>query len=260
MKAKRIQRAALTGMLLVAVAGAPRIASAAGSVEGRIAADRNLEIRVVPVKDIGGPVPKLVRRPVDDYAPQVSVWTSPGSGALVYPGQDMTIRFSVDRDAYVVVYDIDTRGQVRLLYPERPGDDGYMRGGRVARIPGPQAGYRLMVTGPEGVERIVALASDRPLVNRWRRFAEADRADGAGRFDTGEVRFADEGDASFEFGFRLADDDGGLAVGIAAGTRGEVAPKQVRRPVDPRLVPVPRGEVAVSRDEAWFRVGKRWRW
>ncbi len=256
MKAKRTNMATLAGMLLVAAA-AVSIASVASATTGPAGTDPGFEVRVVPVEEVGRMSPQLVRRPRLDGGPQVEVWTSPGTGATVYPGQEMTVRFRTDRDAYVVVYDIDTRGNLRLLYPERPGDDGFVRGGIARRLPGRHAGYRLMVTGPPGLERIVALASDRPLVHRWRVYAEADLAD-AGLVIEGALRTA--GGAVLEAGIRVGDEDSGMTAAIHVGGSVDSSPRLAPRPVAPRLVPVPRGQAPVGRDETWFRVGRRWRW
>lgn len=161
MRTESIRRATI---LLVALAGAAVVSTAEAGSRGV----RRMEPKLARV-----PKPELIRVPIEDVNDlRVRVWTEPGEGALVFPGEDVKVRFRVDGDAYVVVYDIDTMGRVLVLFPESPYDDGFVRGGRVVRLPERGADYRLMVSGPAGVERIVALASERPLVGRWRWLAE----------------------------------------------------------------------------------------
>ena len=208
MRTETIRKATI---LLVAVAGVAVVSTAQAGSPGVARVDS----KVVRVYE-----PELIRVPIEEVdALRVRVWTEPGEGALVFPGEDVRVRFRVDEDAYVVVYDMDTSGRMRLLFPESPYDDGFVRGGRVVSLPGRHAGYRLMVTGPAGVERIVALASDRPLVGQWRRIAQ---------------------EGAFETGYEPASG----------------ASRFVKTPVTPKLVPVPVGYGEFARDETWFRVGR----
>lgn len=93
----------------------------------------------------------------------VEVWVDKGEGATYYPGEDIKIYFQASRDCYLVIYNIDTRGYVHLLYPYDSGDDHYVEGGRVYRIPDRFDDYDLTVNGPSGVEYIQAVASMEPL-------------------------------------------------------------------------------------------------
>ncbi len=93
----------------------------------------------------------------------VDVWVNKGEGATYYPGENIKVYFRASRDCYLVIYNIDTRGYVHLLYPVDRGDDPYVEGGRVYRIPDRFDDYDLTVNGPSGVEYIQAVASLRPL-------------------------------------------------------------------------------------------------
>jgi len=191
--------------------------------------------------------PRLIPVPVDRYDDlSVDVWTDATEGGFLRPGDDVTVRFRVDRSAYVVVYDIDTNGRARLLFPTRPGDDGWVRAGDLMQIPERGDAYRLMVTGPAGTERIVALAADKPLVGRWQRFADQDaRAAAAGGRD-GYDRYRTR--------------EAGTAVSVDR-PYGGVAPRVVPVPAAPRVVPVPVTRTGIARDETWFQVtpSRRWR-
>lgn len=91
--------------------------------------------------------------------PDIEVWTDNSDG-VYYEGENVTVFFRADRDCYVAVYGVDTRGEVNLLYPTVRWDDGYVRGGEVYAIPGDDADFDLVVNGPEGMEIIQAIASD----------------------------------------------------------------------------------------------------
>jgi hypothetical protein len=93
----------------------------------------------------------------------VEVWVDKGDGAVYHPGEDIKIYFQASSDCHVVIYNIDSRGYVHLLYPLDQRDDPYVEGGRVYRIPDRFDDYDLTVNGPDGVEYIQAVASLGPL-------------------------------------------------------------------------------------------------
>jgi len=93
----------------------------------------------------------------------IYVWIDKGEGSTYHPGDDIRIYFRASRDCYVVVYNLDTRGYVNVLYPYSSEDDRYVEGGRVYGIPGRYDDYSLTVDGPSGVEYIQAVASYEPL-------------------------------------------------------------------------------------------------
>jgi hypothetical protein len=97
----------------------------------------------------------------------VNVQVMGGNGRMLYPGEEVGFSFHVDRDAYVLIYDIDTEGRTHLLYPRRPWDPGFVRGGVTNFLPARRASYRLVADGPPGEEFIVAVASERPIARRW---------------------------------------------------------------------------------------------
>jgi hypothetical protein len=93
----------------------------------------------------------------------VEVWVDKGEGAVYNPGDNIKIYFQASQDCYVVIYNIDTRGYVELLYPVDEDDDPFVEGGRVYRIPDRFDDYELTVDGPDGVEYVQAVASPGPL-------------------------------------------------------------------------------------------------
>lgn len=117
----------------------------------------------------GQVAPKLIEVPDTDYGEplRIEVWVEGGEDEVFYPGDTVTLRFRTNRDAYVTLYDLDTRGQVRRLFPRSRRDDEFVEGGVIHTIPRHRAGYRLVAGGPPGEEFVTAVASDRPLAHRW---------------------------------------------------------------------------------------------
>jgi len=102
-------------------------------------------------------------RVVDHPYLDVRVWVDKGEGANYHPGDNIKVYFQASRDCYVVIYDIDTRGYVSLLYPTDQGDDSYVEGGRTYRIPDNFDDYDLTIDGPDGTEYITVVASLEPI-------------------------------------------------------------------------------------------------
>lgn len=114
----------------------------------------------------------------------VEVWLDNSDG-IYYEGENINVHFRASRDCFVALYSVDTRGQLNLLYPIDPQDDGYIQGGEVYSVPGQYADFDLVVTGPEGIEHIQAVASlDRMPIPDWYN-GSPERAD----YDTDRASF-----------------------------------------------------------------------
>lgn len=102
------------------------------------------------------------------YGPpvEIEVWVDKGEDAVYREGERLGVRFRASRDCYAVIYDIDTEGFLTLLYPDYPGRDGFVEGGRIYRLPHAGARYELLAEGPPGVEYIAAIACSVPLAYR----------------------------------------------------------------------------------------------
>jgi len=109
---------------------------------------------------------ELARTPARGEPVRIEIWVDRGEGATYREGNRVGVRFRTNRDCFVVIYDIDTEGFLTLLYPDDPYDDGFVRGGRVYRLPGSRAGYDLVAEGPPGVEYVAAVAALAPLGGR----------------------------------------------------------------------------------------------
>ena len=97
------------------------------------------------------------RSRVDRYL-DVEVWTNHNDGEY-YEGDNVVIHYRVNRDAYVVIYSIDTKGRINLVFPADPTENNYVEAGITYRMPNNWDDYELVVSGPEGVENIQIIAS-----------------------------------------------------------------------------------------------------
>lgn len=84
----------------------------------------------------------------------ISMRTSVGMGAVVSPGETMSLEMHTSADASVIVFDIDTRGEVHVLYPI--GAPSVLHVRDALRLP--EDGSDLIVDGERGVEFIFAVA------------------------------------------------------------------------------------------------------
>lgn len=89
----------------------------------------------------------------------VELWMNKDCGSPFYTEEKVQIYFKTDVDGYVTLYDIDTQGNVLVIFPNRHTPDNYVRTGQSFQIPAQQADYDLIVEGPEGIEYIEAMAS-----------------------------------------------------------------------------------------------------
>lgn len=95
----------------------------------------------------------------------VEVWTDTDE---YYEGDNITLYFRADKDCYVVLYNVDTKGNVNIIYPGDQWDDQRIERDRVYRIPDSYDDYDLTVRGPAGVEYVQVVASMMPLpIPEW---------------------------------------------------------------------------------------------
>lgn len=98
----------------------------------------------------------------------VNVWTDRSSDASAIPeyqvGDTIHIYASVNRDAYVYLFNVDPDGGVDLILPNTFSDGAnYLRAGEVRAFPGAQDAFSFNITAPYGVNKVLALASEVPL-------------------------------------------------------------------------------------------------
>ena len=83
------------------------------------------------------------RARIDRYL-DVEVWTNHSDGEY-FEGDNIVISFRTNRDAFVAIYSIDSRGRVNLLFPSEPNQDNYIRGGVTYRLPGGNDDFDLII-------------------------------------------------------------------------------------------------------------------
>ncbi len=134
---------------LVALASAlslPALADGATRVETRGGQEK---IRVVPDQGL--------------YSVDVDIWTNKGDGARYCIGEEIDISFRTNVDAWVAVFNTDTRGKTHRLFPNRYDSEHFVRGGKTYSLP--VDGYSFRIEGPTGHEslKVVAATSRREL-------------------------------------------------------------------------------------------------
>ncbi len=100
--------------------------------------------------------------PAGARAMGLDIWTDRGKDAVYEPGEPIQIKVRASDDGYLLVYDIDSEGYVRVLYPYE-GRSGFVEGRQTYRVPPAQSGLQLVVQGPVGQGYIVALLSREPF-------------------------------------------------------------------------------------------------
>ncbi len=93
-----------------------------------------------------------------DYAKvdlRAGIWLDKGADEVYRGGERMSVGFQVNRDAYAVVYRIDTEGQVEILWPRTRLDDGFVFGGHEYEVP--VAGSEPLLTNREEGEGFVEI-------------------------------------------------------------------------------------------------------
>lgn len=87
----------------------------------------------------------------------VELWVD-REDAVYYPTDNLRIFFRTNRDCFVAVFNIEKGGRVNMLFPQEE-EDGWVEAGRVYQLPPRNADYDYVVSGPEGIETIIAVAS-----------------------------------------------------------------------------------------------------
>jgi len=86
------------------------------------------------------------------------LWLDKERGYIYSPGERIRIFFQVSRDSYVKIYNYDTEGRVKIIFPNRYTPDNFVRAGETKAIEG--------VIDPHtrpGVEYVQGFATTRPM-------------------------------------------------------------------------------------------------
>lgn len=118
--------------------------------------------RSIPLALAAGALLCLAAGPATARGLGVEVWTDRGNDAVYQPGDGMTVKVRTSDDAWLLVYEIDTEGAVRVLYPDRARGE-MVRGQQTLMVPDPRADIELVVQQSVGQSYIVAIASREPF-------------------------------------------------------------------------------------------------
>ena len=92
----------------------------------------------------------------------VEIWNDRGDDAVYQPGDAMHLKVRTSADAYLLVYELDTQGNVNLLYPLQRSS-GYIKGKDDFKLPEDVTQDQLVVESETGQGFLVAIASSQPF-------------------------------------------------------------------------------------------------
>jgi hypothetical protein len=92
---------------------------------------------------------------------RVDLWPDRGDGAVYEIGDNYNVYFRPTDDCFVTIYEIDTDGNVIILFPSYP-DDGWVFGGMTYRLPDYYGHGYLRADGPRGIAYVHAIATRNP--------------------------------------------------------------------------------------------------
>ena len=98
----------------------------------------------------------------DPVALEARVWLDRGVDPVLRRGDRVRVYYRTAQDAFVGIFQIDTNGFVRLLFPRSPADDHYVSGGRDYRLLFPSSPY-WRVDENEGKGYLFVVAATTPL-------------------------------------------------------------------------------------------------
>jgi hypothetical protein len=98
----------------------------------------------------------------------VRVWVGKAPSGLgapgYYPGNPIHIFVHVTQNSYVYLFNIGPHGRIDLILPNHYSNGGnYLSAGTTRVFPGPGDPFNFTVTGPFGLNRVLAIASRVPL-------------------------------------------------------------------------------------------------
>jgi TolB-like protein len=97
----------------------------------------------------------------------VKFWADKGRNPTGIPGyrigEFVTLHFVAERDCYVTVFDFTTSGSIHVLFPNSFMPDNRVKAGREYAFPDAQAGFKIRVKGPPGIERLKLFATTKDI-------------------------------------------------------------------------------------------------
>jgi hypothetical protein len=83
--------------------------------------------------------------------------------ATYFFGDKIQIYTRVNQSAYVYLFNINADGQIDLILPNAFNPNNYLRAGETRVFPENGARYEFTISGPAGVDQVLAVASRQPL-------------------------------------------------------------------------------------------------
>jgi hypothetical protein len=130
---------------------------------------------------------------------EVYVWPDRGEGSVYYPGDPININVQATRDCFLILYDIDTRGRLNILFPEDPWQNNFVAAGDQISFPRPQDDFTWSVEGPSGTEYVQAIASEIPItLPEWPVYQRPVQSSSRNGYDP-ELRDFSAGDDRYDY-------------------------------------------------------------
>jgi hypothetical protein len=96
----------------------------------------------------------------------LSLLADRGTNGTYFDGEEMVLTVLASKDCWLKVYQIDGKGDVKLIFPNPYSGDGRLPAGVLVQIPGAGAAFAFKLSAPYGVETIRAVASTVPFQAR----------------------------------------------------------------------------------------------
>lgn len=109
---------------------------------------------------------KIIITPDEPSTMEASIRVNKGEGTVYQTGESISIQFEVNKDAYVVIYDIEADGNTHIIFPNRYQTDNKVMANQTVTIP---RGYNMNVGAKQGKEYLQIVASSHQFAqyNAW---------------------------------------------------------------------------------------------
>ncbi len=96
---------------------------------------------------------------------KVQVWMEEKDRRDYRVGEQARFSFSSDQDCYLIMLNLDSRGNMRILFPNQYFQDNFIKAGRTIKIPDEKMGkeFELEFGEPVGAEVVKVIATEKPL-------------------------------------------------------------------------------------------------
>jgi hypothetical protein len=98
---------------------------------------------------------------------KVRFWADRGQEPTAIPryriGEMIELFFEAEQDCYVTIFDFTSSGSVHVLFPNAFMKDNHVKAQQVYAIPDAQAGFKIRVGDPPGIERLKLFATTREI-------------------------------------------------------------------------------------------------